>query len=252
MKYTALMVALSSALWLPGCSKNTTNPKATPPIKLYAETPVPNTEVRTSPKPAIFTPSIGRAVAPVMQTLAPAEVDPKIKVTGRVTQALRWRDTLGQNTVVFSEERIAPPKPVVTGDQGPGRALYATHYLMLAVGGEFVRKREVKDRYESCGFDLDVRFLKSSFGVTDLDGDGVGEVTFAYVVDCVSDVSPKTLKLLMLEDGSKYILRGQSSIQLGPNETAGGVFRVDQSFTSAPTSFLLHAGKLWSRIRALK
>jgi hypothetical protein len=35
-------------------------------------------------------------------------------------------------------------------------------------------------------------------------------VTFAYTLACRSDVSPVTFKLLMLENGRKYIVRGES------------------------------------------
>jgi hypothetical protein len=55
--------------------------------------------------------------------------------------------------------------------------------------------------------------------VTDLDHDGVGEVTFAYLLNCAGDVSPARLKLLVLEDGAKYIIRGSSYAR--PGDGAG-------------------------------
>jgi len=179
---------------------------------------------------------------------------PGMEVEGAVTDGLRWRDTLGENVVLFSRKPTGVQRPTkdTLGDEGPGRALYATHYLSPKTGGPPVRKRVVRDRYESCGFDLAVRFLKASFVITDLDADGVGEASFAYVVDCTSDVSPLTIKLLMLEDGAKYILRGESRVQVGEDKWTGGVFKVDQSFTLAPTNFLIHAGNLWMKINTLQ
>jgi hypothetical protein len=44
-------------------------------------------------------------------------------------------------------------------------------------------------------------------------------VVFAYTLQCASDVSPATFKLLLLEDGRKYIVRGRT--WTNPLVTAG-------------------------------
>src|SRR5690606_29174293 len=76
--------------------------------------------------------------------------------------------------------------------------------------------------------------------------DGIGEVAFAYRADCVSDMSPVTVKLLLLENGDKYILRGTTRIE-DPGGAYGGDLKVDPSFTKGPKEFLAHAKALWER-----
>ena len=61
-----------------------------------------------------------------------------------------------------------------------------------------------------CDLDEFADFLYGSFRVTDADSDGLGEVLFAYHYTCAGGVDPASLKVLALEDGEKYIVRGQS------------------------------------------
>lgn len=63
---------------------------------------------------------------------------------------------------------------------------------------------EIKDLAEGCPTDA-TEFLARSVDVTDLDADGIAELGFGYRVGCAPDLA---LKVLVLEGGTKYILRG--------------------------------------------
>ena len=93
-------------------------------------------------------------------------------------------------------------------------------------------------------------FHPDALEVTDLDHDGIGELWFGYEVGCRSDVSPNTYKLLALEGGNKYILRGETLIDDGSGQKYGGTYEVDPSFTRGPPAFLAHARALWDRTAA--
>lgn len=86
-------------------------------------------------------------------------------------------------------------------------------------------------------------FLDGATEVTDLDADGFGELTFAYSLACRSDMSPARLKLLMLENGEKFILRGTTNVP----GVGGGQYTVDASFKAGPPALLEHAKKVWKR-----
>jgi hypothetical protein len=60
-------------------------------------------------------------------------------------------------------------------------------------------------------------------------------------------MSPNTLKLLALEGGDKYILRGDTQIK-DPTGAYGGTYKVDPSFKKGPKEFLEHAKTLWKKI----
>ena len=120
----------------------------------------------------------------------------------------------------------------------------------MSLGGATRTLRTVNDHVDKCELDLILTVLDASLSVTDLDGDGMGELTFGYKLACVSDVSPVDMKLLMLENGDKYILRGTDRIpKMGSEPAMGGSYKVDPSFQNAPPAFLPHAKAVWERIK---
>lgn len=163
----------------------------------------------------------------------------RLKPPGKVVGGLRWSDRNGENLLVFSRAESSRKR----GDETEWSAqLHARHYA----GGKLLR--EVKDLVERCEFDLTLAIVPGSQGATDLDGDGIGEATFAYKLGCRSDVSPLTLKLLVLEGGDKHILRGETRVGVGNGERVGGSYKVDPaSFRRAPL-LLAHAKKVWQAI----
>lgn len=134
-----------------------------------------------------------------------------LDVEGVPEMALRWTDTNGDNVVVLSTNDEASVSGTIE--------LFADH-VVVGEGQEPRVLRHVQDGVVDCELDEFARFLFGAFRVTDADGDGLGEVTFAYEYQCAGDVSPAALKVLALEDGEKYIMRGQS---WGSPQTRDGV-----------------------------
>lgn len=120
-----------------------------------------------------------------------------------VVTTLTWSDQLGANTVVFRD----------IGDdiKDSELRLYVDH--VVQVGDRATVLRQVKDSVADCPVDKLLEFVDEALQIQDLDRDGVGEVVFAYRLNCAGDVSPSALKVLLLEDGDKYILRGSSTNQ---------------------------------------
>lgn len=139
-----------------------------------------------------------------------------------------WDDKNGENVVLFTED--------------PGKQLFVYHYAIKDNSPQLLRK--VSDFIKDCDWDYAFEFIKPSISATDLDKDNIGEITFAYRITCTSDVSPWELKLLTLENGDKYIIRGTTAISYG-EENYGGDKTIDESFTNGPQAFLDHANKTW-------
>jgi hypothetical protein len=164
-------------------------------------------------------------------------IDKDMPIKGKVIAGQRWTDANGDNLLVQSLlEKMAE-------DGRVSIYLYANHFVR-GPDGTAKQLREVKDKYEDCEFDNMTRFLEDASQVTDLDNDGLGEVWFAYVADCASDVSPLTTKLLGLENGDKYIIRGTIDFAgLTP-----GTKKVDASLKKGPKEFAAHADQLWAKL----
>jgi len=174
----------------------------------------------------------------------------EVRVAGTLTKVIVWTDKNGENLAVFSQRtaKSKEGKPLV-GDDGPFESGYlAVQHVLLGAPPKVLR--ELKDKEEGCDADLSVEFRDAALAVTDLDHDGIGELTFAYSLNCASDLSPARLKLAMLENGDKFMLRGSTRVAGGGEPASGGTFVVDSSFKEAPAGFLEHAKASWLKVRA--
>ncbi|MEL6589234.1 MAG: hypothetical protein AAFQ68_04110 [Bacteroidota bacterium] len=154
----------------------------------------------------------------------------KLAYDGEIVEKRAWLDAKGENIVLFTQKE---------------EELFVYHYAIKADSALLLRR--IYDFEKDCEFDQTLEFVEASIGVTDLDEDNLGEITFAYRKACISDVSPLELKLLMLEDGEKYIIRGNTLITFG-EESIGGDKEVDASFEAAPKVFLEHALEVWDAV----
>jgi hypothetical protein len=115
---------------------------------------------------------------------------------GVAVGALRFHDANGENVIVL--RTVDTPQH--------GRWVMADDVVVHR--GKQQVLRSVRDGYQGCDFDVTAEFVAGTLTVRDVDGDGIGEVSFAYRIACRNDPSPAEQKLVMLQDGRKYILRG--------------------------------------------
>jgi hypothetical protein len=211
-------------------------------------------EVAPSNPPAVSTPApiassssasaVASAIATVgpMRKLTPADLPKDVTLGGKIEKVIGWSDKNGDNFVVFTVGHQKAP-----GDD-PSASTYLRVEHIVSSGGQRKTLRSVHDKEEKCSDDLTAEFRDGALAVTDLDNDGIGEVTFGYILNCTTDVSPATLKILMLENGEKYALRGQMLVVVSPSERYGGGYQVDPSFQKAPPAFLEHAKATWTKV----
>lgn len=221
-----------AALGLLGSCKQQTPAEQTPaPSEAVARPAADDALANEKPAPpAVSDAQVVSAITslPFDEDQAPGEAVPQ---DGVVWSGLRWRDRDGDNWAVLNHQ-------VEAGGEGlESRRLLVHHWVESGGKGRMVR--EVRDQNELCAHDNVTGYVDGSLAVTDLDGDGHGEITFAYVVDCVSDASARRLKLLVLENGDKYILRGKT----------GGPFTPEPAKSSWPPRFYEHATRSWRAVR---
>ena len=158
-----------------------------------------------------------------------------------------WTDGNGNNVfVVTYADQENPSEDEGEAPSTRSRSMLITHDVVGA-GGKAVRKRTVKDFVNGCPFDVHLHLEDDSLQTTDLDGDGFAEITFAYQLTCTSDMSPRTRKLLLLEDGEKYILRGHTGLGGGwsPEGDVPSEYKVDPSVANGPKVFREHLIAAW-------
>jgi hypothetical protein len=188
------------------------------------------------------------AADPTIETKSLNAVDLPRGVSARgdtFISAVSFVDKNGTNYVVLSSH--ASQKSV--RDVGPSYSnyLYVDPWVVPA-RGKPRNLLAVRDMVVDCVMgDASARFHDDAFTVTDLNGNGIAEITFGYeLANCRSDVRPATYKLLLLENGTKYILRGETRTP-GPDGKIGGVFTPDPVAAKWPRVFLAHVEELWNR-----
>lgn len=169
-----------------------------------------------------------------------SEFPSECKISGNVVDAYSWSDQNGTNYFIRTINEIEFSEGEHDAYQFGTQYLWAYHYAEDAKGN-FRLLKETTDFIKDCEFDIVLAHELDAIALTDLDEDEIGEISFIYRKACTSDVSPSTQKLIMLEDGNKYPLRGNTQVM-----DVGGDYEVGEEFDGAPDSFLEHAKKMWT------
>ncbi len=155
-------------------------------------------------------------------------------------RAKKWHDASGENWLVLYESGAYIKK----GSTGASAKLSAILYQKADSG--FVQKWKMVDYITDCEFDVTCSFYDDHLAITDLDSNGLAEITMVYALSCKSDVSPNEKKLIMYEGSNKYAIRGEELMVL-QKDTIGGSWNADASFGKAPKAFLEYAVAHWQK-----
>lgn len=159
------------------------------------------------------------------------DVPEALEYEGELINGRKWKDNAGLNYILFTKASI---------DQDGSASSFFNAYHYVENGQEIKLVRRIQDFEQACEFDVTVEFLPASLNISDLDENGFAEITFLYRKGCRSDVSPLDLKLILLENGEKYAIRG-TTIVAG----LGGQEKIDPSFHTASPAFLSFAEQHW-------
>lgn len=164
-----------------------------------------------------------------------------VSYEGDMVAARTWADANGTNYFVMSRTPDKQKKDKY-GNPAASAALYAYHYAVS--GGETKLLRKIQDFVNDCALDLRLEFVEDALWFTDLDGDKAAEITFIYRLACSGDVSGPEQKLMLLESGDKYAIRGFCSLAINGDILSQGETKIGGEFDKA-TKFKSFAKKCW-------
>ncbi|MBN1638356.1 MAG: hypothetical protein JW866_05280 [Ignavibacteriales bacterium] len=178
-----------------------------------------------------------------------------LNYTGNALEILKWTDNSGQNTLILSITKEITKRDSY-GEEYFEKELYIYHYIKES-NGKTKLSRKITDNIRDCPFDITLEFIKNSLTITDLDKNGYSEICVLYKLCCRSDVSPSDMKLMMLEKGNKYALRGTMLVDIIPqpelqeyiDEYGWGKYKVDPAFNSANSKLLKFAKQQWEKFK---
>jgi len=173
----------------------------------------------------------------------------KSKITGNIKQFRRWTDHLGDNYLILCVTDVikSSAKKTKYGEDCNGecadKELYAYHFI-----GKDSLLWKLADFEKACNYDNIAEFRNGATKITDLDNNGIAEVWLMYSTACTSDVSPRTLKLIMYQGNKKYAIRGTSQpAKNAVDERNGGKYNPGKEFEGLPPSFKDFARNLWTK-----
>nr|WP_231716600.1 DUF4124 domain-containing protein [Burkholderia ubonensis] len=139
-----------------------------------------------------------------------------------------WTDTAGAHAVTIAET----PRP-----DGAQLRIVGT------LNGEPDWK--VRDDVTQCDLDKVLAVVPSSVEMLDLLGNGRKQFLFAYKIGCRGDVSPDEVKYFLIDQGRKYVLRGEELITMQGKVMDGGAPPVPNADLKANPAFLRYMKKHW-------
>ena len=168
-----------------------------------------------------------------------------INYEGQIKTAVRWTDSLGDNIAILTETGVFQNKKSKHEDGGQDAELFAYHYLVKADSA--FQTWRVYDFISDCPLDVEARFIKNAFQVTDLNQDGISEVWLMYKTACHGDISPCDMKIIMYQGQQKYAMRGHNKVKVSEKEFYGGDYKFDTIFQNGLKIFRDFAKKMWDK-----
>ncbi len=186
---------------------------------------------------------------------------PGIEPLAKVIASVGWQDKLGENLLILSQSEVMAEKSANACRKQSGcynAEILVQHFLLKGTEKHLLRK--VRDFANGCPTSINLGFLKNSLTITDLDSDGIAEVTFLYSMLCQDGDASPVMKLIMLENNKKYALRGQKTSktrQISPAASSGAAdieerkpgYSIDDAYKAAPRIFLLYSEIRWDKYK---
>lgn len=171
-----------------------------------------------------------------VDTIGYDDIPKYLDFRGTVVEALKWTDKLGDNILVLSVTGWFPWKDYDKEDSTiymlqDKWELYAYLFRKGANEVNFRRAWKVYDYNECFGVDWFAGFIPNATTITDLDDDGIAEVSMPYVLICRGGVDPGTMKIIMYEGNEKYALRGETLIMCDTEFPYGGKYVQSENLT---------------------
>ncbi|MFV3379224.1 MULTISPECIES: M949_RS01915 family surface polysaccharide biosynthesis protein [Pseudomonas] len=182
------------------------------------------------------------------ETLPPIPAE-QLEVLGVQTpiKSVHFRDRDGEGLLVLSRAD-GQATDAETEQEVDKVVLKATLYGRSADGDAFKSRWQIEQETSCPGLDLDVDFYTDVSDVSDLNKDGVAELTVASHAFCGGGIDPHDIAIEMREGQAVYSITGQSLITPAGEEPVGGEREDSASLKNAPQVLRDHMDAVWQQV----
>jgi len=185
-----------------------------------------------------------------IKALSYDDIPKTIDFRGTVVEALTWTDSNGENVLIQTVTghftwKDFEQNSVKYSIQDKSE-LYAYLFQKNDADSNYKLKWRVYDYTECFGVDWFTGFTPKATTITDLNNDGVTEITMPYVSICRGGMDPGDMKIIMYQGNTKYALRGSTMLMCKSKNPYGGKFTESKNLQANPVikNFLI---KHWNR-----
>ncbi|HDS1697476.1 MULTISPECIES: M949_RS01915 family surface polysaccharide biosynthesis protein [Pseudomonas] len=182
------------------------------------------------------------------ETLPPIPME-QLEVLGVQTpiKSVHFRDVDGEGLLVLSRSD-GQASDLESGQEVDKVVLKATLYGRTAENDTFRARWQIEQETTCPGLDLDVDFYNDVSDVSDLNKNGVAEVTLASHAFCGGGIDPHDIDIEMREGQASYTITGQSLISPAGEEPVGGEREDSASLKAAPQAIRDHMAAIWQQV----
>lgn len=176
----------------------------------------------------------------------PAE---QLEVLGVQTpiKSVHFRDREGEGLLVLSRTD-GQVSDAETEQEVDKVVLKATLYSRNSSAEVFKPRWQTEQETTCPGLDLDVDFYSDVSDVSDLNKDGIAELTIASHAFCGGGIDPHDIAIELREGQAIYTITGQSLITPAGEEPIGGERNDSASLKNAPQVIRDHLDAVWQQV----
>ena len=168
-----------------------------------------------------------------------------IAVPGKLVRALHITDGAGEHFLVLSSQTGPSHRQPEEADARTD--LVAGYYSRGP--SRWVREWAIMDGVDCPVLDHHALFFPGHVTVTDLDQNGMAEVTVAYKLFCGGGIDDDDLKVILRQGAQKFAMRGRTRSVMPGGETSGGEAAYDRLLSQpAYAAFKRHIASVRAQV----
>lgn len=169
-----------------------------------------------------------------------------IAFRGSVTAAWDVRDRAGRHILLLTRD-VGPSREQPDPDRNERTDLRASYWR--SQDGKWVESWHIKDGVDCPGLDGHASFFDRHVTATDLDKDGIAEITVPYKMFCGGGIDPDTVKVILRQGAQKFALRGEALVVIPGEASFGGEVKADRDlYLDRNARYRLHLEQVWQRV----
>jgi hypothetical protein len=169
-----------------------------------------------------------------------------IAFSGKVVAAWEVRDKKGLHVLLLTS--LSGPSLDKPGSNRIERTDLRVSFYSKA-RGDWVEEWHIQDGVDCPMLDHEAEYFPGHVTVTDVNDDGIAEVTVPYKMFCGGGVDSDIIKVIMRQGREKYAVRGESLVRLRDQDSFGGSYKADASLAlPRNAAYKNHLLKVWKQV----